>query len=143
MTSIKRSAVVPYSAKQMFQLVDGIEDYPQFLPWCKASEIHERTADEVKATLVLAKGGMEKSFTTINRNQQDKMIEVRLVAGPFSHLEGFWLFDTLNENMCKVVLDLDFEFSNALLSLAIGPLFQQIATSLVDAFCQRAKEVYG
>jgi ribosome-associated toxin RatA of RatAB toxin-antitoxin module len=143
MTSIKRSAVVPYTPKQMYQLVDGIEDYPTFLPWCKSSEVHERTADEVKATLLLSKGGIEKSFTTINRNQQDKMIEVRLVSGPFNRLEGFWLFEPIGDSMCKVVLDLDFELTNSLFSLAIGPIFQQIATSLVEAFCQRAKDFYG
>ncbi|MAZ40258.1 MAG: ubiquinone-binding protein [Legionellales bacterium] len=143
MVSIKRNAVVPYTPSQMFDLVDKIEDYPNFLPWCKASEIHERNEDEVKATLTLAKGGIEKSFTTHNYAQKNKMIEVRLIDGPFKHLEGFWLFEPVGENMCKIKLDLAFEFSNSLVSFAIGPIFQQIANTLVEAFCERAKEVYG
>ena len=142
MVSIKRNAVVPYTPSQMFALVDRIEDYSLFLPWCKASEIHERTDDEVKATLTLAKGGIEKSFTTHNRAQKNKMIEVRLVEGPFKHLEGFWLFEPVGENLCKIILDLEFEFTNNLISFAIGPIFQQIANTLVEAFCERAKEVY-
>jgi len=143
MVSIKRNAVVPYTPSQMFFLVDDIERYPEFLPWCKASQILERTDDEVKATLTLAKGGIEKSFTTLNRNQKNKMIEVRLISGPFKHLEGFWLFENVGDNMCKVKLDLEFELANNLISFAIGPIFQQIANSLVEAFCERAKAVYA
>jgi len=143
MVSIKRNAVVPYTPSQMFFLVDDIERYPEFLPWCKASQILERTDDEVKATLTLAKGGIEKSFTTLNRNQKNKMIEVRLISGPFKHLEGFWLFQNIGDNMCKVKLDLEFELANNLISFAIGPIFQQIANSLVEAFCERAKAVYA
>lgn len=143
MTTIKKNAIVPYTVSQMYALVDDIEAYPQFLPWCKASTVHYRNADEVSATLTLAKGGLEKSFTTVNRTQPNKMIEVRLLSGPFSHLEGFWLFEPLDENKCKVILDLEFEFANHLLSLVFGPVFQQIANTLVEAFCLRAKECYG
>lgn len=143
MAVIKRNAVVPYTPAQMYELVNRIEDYPEFLPWCKSSDIHERTADEVKASLTLAKGGIEKQFTTLNRMQHEKMIEVRLISGPFNHLEGFWLFEPIGDNMCKILLDLEFELTNNIFSLALGPIFQQIANSLVDAFCQRAKQVYG
>lgn len=143
MASIKRQAVVPYSAQKMYDLVNTIENYPVFLPWCKSAEIHSRTDDEVKATLTLAKGGLEKSFTTLNRMQVNKMIEVKLVSGPFNHLEGFWTFEALDEETCKVSLDLEFEMANNLVSMMISPVFHQIANSLVDAFCQRAQEVYG
>jgi ribosome-associated toxin RatA of RatAB toxin-antitoxin module len=143
MALIKQSAVVPYTPEQMYDLVNGIDKYPEFLPWCKTSEIHLKTEDEVKASLTLAKGSLEKSFTTVNRLQKNKMIEVRLVSGPFRHLEGFWTFETIGDNLCRVSLDLEFELANTLISFAIGPLFHQMANTLVDAFCNRAKEVYG
>lgn len=142
MAIIKRSAVVPYSAAQMYELVNRIEDYPSFLPWCRSSQVHSRDEDEVHATLELAKGGMSKSFTTCNRLQKDKMIEVRLVSGPFRHLEGFWRFEHLDKG-CHVSLDLEFEFHNNILSMAISPLFHPIANSLVDSFCQHARQIYG
>lgn len=143
MTIIKRSAVVFYSPAEMFDLVDRVEDYPAFLPWCKSSDVFSRTDDEVKATLVLAKGNLEKSFTTWNRLQKNKMIEIRLLNGPFQHLEGFWRFDPIVEGGCEVVLDLEFEFSSKLIGMLFGSVFNQVANSLVDAFCKRAEQVYG
>ena len=142
MAIIKREALVPYTPKQMYDLVNDIEQYPQFLPWCSQSVLHSKTEDELKATLTLAWKGLQKSFTTVNRLQQDKMIELRLVDGPFHHLEGFWRFETLEEQ-CKVSLDMEFEFAGKLISLAFGPVFSQVAHSLVDAFCKRAVELYG
>lgn len=143
MPDIKKSAIVPHSAAEMFQLVNNVEDYPKFIPWCKATEVHSRTEDEVDATLTFARGSMEKSFSTQNRLQHNKMIEIRLLNGPFKHLEGFWRFEPLSEDSCQVKLDLDFEFSNKLWSLAFGPVFIQVANTLVDAFRKRADEVYG
>lgn len=141
MPVIKRSAEVCYSAAQMYRLVDDIATYAEFIPMCVASEVHDRSVDEVKASLTLAKGGIEKSFTTLNRLQQDKMIEVRLIDGPFKQLEGFWLFEALN-NGSRVSLHLEFEFSNFMMGMALGPLFNQVANMLVDAFIERAKLVY-
>ncbi|HHM05531.1 MAG TPA: type II toxin-antitoxin system RatA family toxin [Gammaproteobacteria bacterium] len=143
MTTINRNALVPYSPAQMFDLVNDVEAYPRFLPWCTGAQVLRRDEDEVQARLELAKGGMEKSFTTLNRLQKDKMIEMRLVEGPFRHLEGFWRFQSLGGQGCKVSLDLEFEFANKLLSLALGPMFTQIANTLVDSFCARAADVYG
>lgn len=143
MAHISRSALVPYSAEQMFVLVDAIRDYPQFLPWCRSSNELSRDDDEVKACIEIAKGAVNKSFTTSNRMQKNKVIEMSLIDGPFKHLHGFWRFDELKEGACKVSLDLDFEFSNLLVSLAIGPIFNQVANTLVDSFVARAKEVYG
>jgi len=140
---VNRSALVPYSAGEMFSLVDDIDAYPQFLPWCSDARVWEREQDELRATIELKKGAIHKSFTTRNRMQADKMIEMRLVEGPFRQLEGFWRFEVLDEHACKVSLDLAYEFSSTMLRLAIGPLFNQIANSLVDAFCARAVEVYG
>lgn len=143
MASISKSALVPYSAAQMYALVNDIGAYADFLPWCGASEVLSRSEDEVRASIEIAHGSLHKSFTTRNRLQKDKMIEMRLEKGPFRHLEGFWRFDELDENACKVRLDLDFEFSNRLVGMAMGPVFNGIANSLVEAFVKRAEQVYG
>lgn len=143
MTDIKRTAVMPYSASQMFDLVNAIDDYPKFIPWCHSAQIISRDDDEIRATLDFSRGGMHKSFTTSNRLQKDKMIQIRLLNGPFKHLEGFWRFDPISENSCQVTFDLEFEFSNKLLGFAFGPLFTQVTNMLVDSFRKRADEVYG
>ena len=127
----------------MYALVDDIESYPDFLPWCSASRVHARDEDEVRATIEFAKAGIRASFTTLNRLQKAKMIEIRLVEGPFRRLHGFWRFDALRADACKVSLDMEFDFSGPLVSRAIGPLFHQIANTLVDSFCQQAGRVYG
>ena len=142
MTVIKRSAEVPFSPEQMYQLVNEIERYPEFLPWCVSSDVHSRDADEVKASLAIAKGGLRKSFTTLNRLQKDKMVEVRLISGPFKRLQGFWRFEPIGENRSRISLDLEFEFINRLLSMAIGPVFNQVANTFVDHFVKRAHAVY-
>lgn len=143
MTTISKNALVPYSAAEMFDLVNDIESYASFLPWCRSSEVLSQNADELRASIEIAHGSLHKSFTTRNRLQKNKMIEMRLEKGPFKHLEGFWRFDVLGERACKISLDLDFEFSNKLVGMALGPIFSQIANTLVDAFSKRAVEVYG
>jgi ribosome-associated toxin RatA of RatAB toxin-antitoxin module len=143
MTIIKRSAIVPHTVEEMYQLVNAIEDYPKFVPWCNQVEIHYRDEDEVRASLFFEGGGFKKSFTTSNRLQKNKMIEIRLVDGPFRHLEGFWRFDEQADNQSLILLDLEFELSNKLLGLAFGAVFNQVANTLVDAFSKRANEVYG
>lgn len=142
MTVIKRSAKVPFTPAQMFALVNEVEKYPEFLPWCDSSNVLSRNEDEVRATLCLAKGKLKKSFTTCNRMQKDKMVEVKLVSGPFKHLEGFWRFEALDDGNCRVSLDLEFEFLNKLISLALGPIFNQVANTLVDHFIKRAEDIY-
>lgn len=143
MTTIAKSVLVPYTPAEMFALVDDIERYPEFLPWCTAARVLSRNGDEVRATLALSKSGVEKSFTTCNRNQKNKMIEVSLVEGPFRHLRGFWRFDALGEAGCKVSLDMEFEFSSRVLGMVVGPVFTQVAGSLVNSFQTRAVQVYG
>lgn len=143
MTTVNKSAVVKHSAQNMFDLVDNVNAYSDFLPWCAESIEHERDEDAVKASIVVAASGIRKSFTTLNRRQPGKMLEIRLINGPFRHLEGFWRFDNLNDNGSRVSLDLEFEFSNKLLSLALGPVFHQVSSSMLDAFCQRADEIYA
>ena len=127
----------------MYRLVEDIESYPQFLPWCGSSRIIEVNGDEVRAQLDLAYKGIQKSFKTINRNQPGKMIEMRLLEGPFKHLEGFWRFEPLREDACKVSVDLNYEFSGKILQMTVGPVFNEVANRLVDSFCKRAVDVYG
>lgn len=143
MPLVNRNAILPYSAPQMFALVNDVEAYPDFLPWCKASKIIKQTTDEVCASLTLKKGAIEKDFTTCNRIQINKMIEVKLLNGPFKHLEGFWQFEAISESSCRVILNLEFEFANKFISLAFGAVFQQVTQTLIDAFIERAAEKYG
>lgn len=144
MPLISRNALVPYSVEEMYRLVEDVEAYPDFLPWCRSTAVLERNEQQVKASIEIAKGALNKSFTTINRMQHNKMIEMRLIEGPFKHLEGFWRFDALKDtSACKISLDLDFEFESKLIAFAVGAVFNQIANTMVDAFCKRAVEVYG
>ncbi len=144
MATVSRSALVSYTPQQMFDLVNDVEHYPEFLQWCASTEVLEDKPDEMLARLNLAYGGLKKSFTTRNRLQPGKMIEIRLVDGPFHHLEGFWRFNSLADgSACKVVLDMEFDFSTPLVKFAFGPVFTQIANSLVDSFTKRARVVYG
>ncbi len=144
MTSISRHAIVPYSPEQMFRLVDDVERYPEFLPWCASAREISREGNVVTGCVELAKGGVHKSFTTRNVLSPPEKIEMSLVEGPFKHLHGFWRFQPLkNGEACKVSLELDYEFSNRLVSLAIGPVFNTVANSLVDAFVARARKIYG
>lgn len=138
-----RTALVPHSAADMFALVDDIEAYAEFLPWCSRSEVLARDEHGVHGLIELRKGAVHKSFTTHNINVPGTSIDMHLIDGPFNHLEGIWRFDALSETACKVTLDLEYEFSSTLLKMTVGPIFRHVADSLVDAFCQRAAEVYG
>lgn len=127
----------------MFVLVEDIEKYPDFLPWCKKTRILTRETDGVQASITLSKSGLEKTFTTRNQMKTDEWLEMRLLKGPFSRLFGRWRFHPLGESGCKVTLDMDFEFSNPLLRMTLGPVFSHIVNSLVDAFIHRAGALYG
>jgi len=141
--TVKKSALVMYSAAEMYNLVNDIESYPQFLPWCRSAHVAPCGEDALRATIEMAKGGVHKTFTTSNRMQKYKMIDIRLLEGPFQRLEGYWRFEPLRADACKVSLDMEFEFSNALVRKVVEPVFKQIANSLVDAFCKRAVDLYG
>ncbi|MBA2648917.1 MAG: type II toxin-antitoxin system RatA family toxin [Legionella sp.] len=142
MTIVKKARIVTFSCEQMYALVNDVAKYSEFLPHCLASEVTHRDDDELQATLLIGAVGMTKSFTTRNRVQPNKMIEIRLVDGPFSHLEGFWRFDSVDEG-CKISFDLEFEFAGRMLSMLIGPIFDQITDKMVDSFCDRAEVIYG
>ena len=143
MTTISKSALVTHSPEDMFKLVDDIEAYSEFLPWCgKATEI-SRDDKNVEASLFISHSGLNKEFTTQNKNTAFEKIEMHLVNGPFKKLDGIWLFEPLGENACKVSLNLEFEFSSKIISVTLGPIFSKIANSLVDAFIKRADNIYG
>lgn len=143
MRRVKRSALVPHSAAEMFTLVDDIEAYPDFLPWCAAAEVHRRSGDIVEATLDIRRAGIHKSFKTRNRVRANERIDISLVSGPFRHLAGGWRFESLDEHACKVSLQLEFDFEHAIASLFFGRVFEEISRSLVDAFTRRADDVYS
>lgn len=142
MTIIQKSALVKFSALQMFELVNNIEAYPEFLPWCSGSRIIQRVDDIIEAELLISKGGFKKSFSTRNTIDLGGRITVSLLNGPFSYLEGKWDFMPLREDASKISLDLEFEMSGKLASLAFGAVFNQICNTMVSSFIDRAKQIY-
>ena len=143
MAVVEKSVLVGYSADEMFSLVDAIESYPQFLPWCAGAEVSHRDAEITRATLHIDYRGVRQSFTTENAKQEPRVMLIRLVEGPFKALEGSWRFTDLSDAGCKVELSLSYEFSGRLLEKLVGPVFAFIANSLVDSFVKRAQSVYG
>ena len=143
MPTVHRQVSVPYSTAQMFDLVNDVDRYKEFVPWCVKSSVLSKTEDEIRATLAFAGGGIEKGFTTLNRIQSGRMIEIRLIDGPFRQLEGFWRFEEHADVGSTIVLDLEFEFSSTMLKIMFGPVFTQVASTLVDAFAKRAQEIYA
>lgn len=143
MARVQKSVLLPYSAAQMFALVDKVEDYPAFLPWCGGVQVRERTPEKLVAAIAINYHGVKQSFTTENTNTPPSRMQMSLVEGPFRHLDGTWLFTPLREDACKIEFELHYEFSSKLLEKLIGPVFSKIADSFVDSFCKRAEAVYG
>ena len=143
MRKVKRTALVPHSAKEMFELVDNVEAYPEFLPWCNDATVHSRDGSTVVATLELHKGGVSKHFTTRNARKPFDAIDMALVDGPFRHLDGGWRFRDITDDGCEVSLELEFEFDNRIVDLVFGRFFEDTLKVLVDAFTRRAAAVYG
>lgn len=144
MALVHKSVVLNYSAEQMYALVERVEDYPRFLPWCSKVQMQRDSENnQAFATLTMQFGGLRHSFTTKNINVPPESIKLTLVRGPFRKLEGQWTFTPVSENKCKVELNLDYEFSSWLLGRMLGPLFDIISNSLVNSFCKRAREIYG
>lgn len=141
--TINRSALVPYAASDMYSLVADVEKYPDFLPWCRGARVRAPDADTVEASLEIGRGPIRKTFTTRNVMACSSRIEIQLVDGPFKHLRGCWQFRPLDGTGCRIELELEFELANAVLRRTLGPLFSEIANTMVDAFCHRAKELYG
>jgi len=133
---------VPYSAEQMYQLVNQVDDYPKFLNWCSDASILKQTSDQIIASVEINKSGFNQSFTTINTLTPNQRIDMKLKEGMFKQLNGAWVFTKLNDQACKIELSLNFSFSSKILDLAISPIFTSIANSQLEAFVARAKVVY-
>ncbi len=142
MPVVKKSALVAHSAKQMFDLVYDVGSYPRFLPWCHATQVISEGPDQICGRIEVARLGIHQTFSTCNRFERDRRMDIALLDGPFRRLHGGWRFTPLRADACKVELELEFEFSGRLIDKAFGAVFHQIANSLVDAFCKRADEVY-
>lgn len=142
MATVNRSALLPYSAHDMYCLVNDVASYPQFMDGCSSVDIIEHTDELMRATLYLKKAGMEVSFTTCNQLVAGTSIEMYLQDGPFKTFNGLWQFKALSDSACKLTLDLEFEFkSRTLAKLATG-MFSGVSSNLVDSLCKRADEIY-
>ena len=139
MTTVNRSAIVPRSAGVMFDLVADVRSYPEFLPWCSAIEIRERSELHLIATIKVDFKGIRQSFTTENRNVPGESITMSLVEGPFRHLSGTWRFEPLGTEACKVSLHLEYQLASRLIERIAGPAFDHIANTFVDAFVRRVE----
>ncbi len=143
MSVVNKSALVHHSAAAMYQLVCDFESYPQFLPWCSDSRLISRTPQEIVGELEVTRAGISQRFSTCNQLVENERMDIQLRDGPFRKLEGSWRFQALQADASKVELVLDFEFAGKLIDAAFGRVFNQIAGTLVDAFCKRADELYG
>ena len=142
MTRIDRSALLPYPAGKLFDLVNDIEAYPQFMDGCVGAEILRRDGQLVEARLDLARAGIRQSFATRNHLSPPEKIELTLVEGPFEQFSGRWQFQALSEEACKVSLVLEFTLRSSVLGAAAGKLFESVASHLVDAISSRARALY-
>ena len=142
MKRISRSAIVEHRAEEMYALVDDIESYPRFLPWCAAARVDGRTATTVQATLTIGMRGLRTSFTTRNENRVGESIDMRLVHGPFRRFEAAWRFKPLSSEACSIEFSLEYELAGPLAGI-LSPLFDRIADTMVDAFTRRAAAIYG
>ena len=146
MKSVHKSVLIWYSPAEMFALVTDIPSYPEFLPWCDKAAVVEEKPDGVVAKIGISFAGLAQSFTTRNVHKADRKVSLKLVDGPFSRLDGHWDFLPLGDGTqraCKVELTLRYDFDNPALAALVGPVFDKIAGSLVDAFVKRAGQVYG
>jgi ribosome-associated toxin RatA of RatAB toxin-antitoxin module len=139
---VSRSALVHFSAAQMFGLVDDIEQYPQFLPWCSGTTVILRNPETTRATINISYRGIRQSFSTENHKQFPQLMTMRLVEGPFKILDGEWRFTPLDDQACKIDFQLHYEFSSILLEKLVGPVFGYIAGTMVDAFLRRAEQLH-
>ena len=142
MPKVTRSALVSFSADQMFDLVNDVARYPEFLPGCSGSRVIESSDSAMVASVDVSKAGISKTFTTSNRLAEGAEILMELVDGPFEKLQGGWYFTPLDDQACKVELKLEFEFSSRMIEMAFGKIFNELTSNMVNAFTQRAKQVY-
>lgn len=143
MHQISKNAIVPYSCAQMYQLVNQIDQYPEFLNWCVSAYILNQTDKQIVALIGINKSAFNQTFTTINTLTPDARIDMQLKDGPFKQLNGAWIFTPLSDHACKISLELEFSFVSRLVDMTIGPIFTSISNTQLDAFVERAKQVYG
>jgi ribosome-associated toxin RatA of RatAB toxin-antitoxin module len=143
MAMVKKSVLIERSSQQMFDLVDRVEDYPKFLPWCSETRCEFRDEQRTVATLHINYRNVTSHFTTENDKESPQWMRIHLVDGPFRRLEGLWRFKPLADYACKIEFQLSYEFSSKMFEKVIGPVFSQIANTFVDAFVKRANEVHG
>ena len=138
MHNIHKSAIVLHSSKKMFQLVDSVENYPRFLPWCGSTQIIERDNGKTIASIEINYKGIRQTFTTENTKKQNKEMMIKLIDGPFQSLSGQWIFKNLDNNSCQIELKLEYQFSNIILEKLISPVFNMIANTFIDEFIKEA-----
>ncbi|MBD3768119.1 MAG: type II toxin-antitoxin system RatA family toxin [Gammaproteobacteria bacterium] len=143
MGRIHKSLVMPYRVDQIYTIVADVVAYPQFLPWCGGARILKQEGNSVEAEITIAKGPVRVAFATVNQLMPNERIAMRLAQGPFKELTGAWVFEDLGDDSCRVTLSLEFEFNNRLLAMTVGSVFEQVISSLIDAFLVRAKDLYG
>jgi len=143
MPSVKRKTQVPYNASQMFDLVNDVEAYPQFLQWCRGAHIQRTDGDVIEAVVDIGIGGLKQSFTTKNTLERPNSIAMELVSGPFRHLQGGWRFTDLSDGGSEVCLELDFEVQRSPLSVVFATVFEELARAQMSAFVRRAEQQYG
>lgn len=143
MPEVVKSVLVPYTPEQMFGLVDDVQRYPEFLPWCSSVEVALHDERITRATLRINYRGIKQHFTTANAKDAPRTMRMQLVDGPFRMLDGNWRFNDLNGRGCKVEFNLHYEYSNRVLATLVGPVFGHIADTLVEAFVKRAGQIYG
>jgi ribosome-associated toxin RatA of RatAB toxin-antitoxin module len=143
MRIVDRNAMVPYSAEQMYALVDDVEAYPEFLPWCAAAVLQSRNTEEFIASLTIGYGALNSAFTTRNLLRPPHSMTMQLQDGPFRLLEGRWEFEQLGDSGCEVKLRVEFEFSSAVQDMLFGKTFETICNDLIGAFIKRAHMLYG
>jgi len=140
---VERSALLPYSAMQMYEIVTDIEAYPDFLNWCTAVELIETKDDQVVARLKIAYRKLNMTFTTRNLNRPGESITLSLVDGPFTQLGGLWKFVALNDQACKVSIGMEFHFRRSAVSAVFSKAFEKIISKQLDAFQSRAEQLHG
>ncbi|MDA7418131.1 type II toxin-antitoxin system RatA family toxin [Xenophilus arseniciresistens] len=148
MKSVHKSVLIWYSAQQMYALVTDVAKYPEFLPWCDQARVIEEDTTGMTAEVGLAFGAVRQSFTTRNTHVPGREVHMKLVKGPFSHLDGVWTFTPVGEEgaeitACRIELKLNYGFDNFALQALVGPVFDKVASTLVEAFVKRSEQVYG
>src|ERR1035437_1528080 len=143
MAVVEKSVLIEHTAAQIFEVIDDVEPYPQFLPWCSGVDVHEKTERQTAARLHVNYHGIKVHFSTVNPKEFPRLMTIHLRDGPFRQLDGHWRLTPLGETACKIEFRLHYEFSSRLLEKAVGPVFNHIANTLIESFVKRANEIHG